>query len=210
MSADPDLIALFVRGWAITRQVSPPVPCLGGHYIEVCQPDQRARYVFPSLDRNVIADLARAITEPFVYLKICDSEDAVRAILPRHWAIRRPPTYMMTTSLVPGESVLPAGYALAIAQDGPILSATISADTVAVACGRIALLGDTILFDQVATDEAHRRRGLGRALMQALSNAGMERGAANGLLSATEMGRDLYETIGWIVHAPYVSAVIPG
>jgi hypothetical protein len=42
-----------------------------------------------------------------------------------------------------------------------------------------------------------------------LAREAFEQGAPKGLLSATEMGRWLYETIGWIVHAPYTSAVIP-
>ena len=44
--------------------------------------------------------------------------------------------------------------------------------------------------------------------MQALSNAAIDRRAPKGLLSATEMGRWLYQSIGWSVHSPYTSAVI--
>jgi len=36
----------------------------------------------------------------------------------------------------------------------------------------------------------------------------LDQGARNGLLSATQMGRWLYESIGWAVHSPYTSAVI--
>jgi GNAT superfamily N-acetyltransferase len=79
----------------------------------------------------------------------------------------------------------------------------------AVARGRIALLDQTALFDQIAADESHRRKGLGRAVMQALAGAALARGASQGLLSATDMGRSLYEAIGWSVHSPYTSAVIP-
>ncbi len=210
MAADPALIALFAQGWAITRGVAAPVPRYGGYFIGVGQPDQKARYVFPSLDPAVIANLGQTIREPFVYLKICEDEHKVRKALPSHWAIRQPPTYIMTRPLDPTRPKLPPGYALTTALEGAVLRATIATEGAPVASGGIILLGDTVLFDQVGTHEAHRRRGLGRAVMTALSNAALEQGAPNGLLSATEMGRALYEDIGWSVHSPYTSAVIPG
>jgi len=209
MPADPDLIALFAQGWAMTRALAPPVARLGGHFIEVGQPDQRARFVFSCLDADMLTELGRTITEPWVYLKVCESEAAVRAALPPHWQIRQPPTYMMTSALANIDPALPEYYTLAVQRDDAIVNVSVVADGLSVARGRIALLGDTALFDQISTDEGHRRRGLGRAMMRALSNMALARGAPKGLLSATEMGRALYETIGWSVHSPYTSAVIP-
>jgi GNAT superfamily N-acetyltransferase len=209
MAADPGLIALFARGWAMTRGVEPPVPRLGGHYIHVGQPDQAARYIFPALDRTVIADLGRTIRDPWVYLKVCEAPEQVRAILPPQWQLRDWPTFMMTAPLAEQATDLAAGYRLSLVEDGDLIRAAVLADGFPVAQGRIALLDDTALFDQVATDERHRREGLGRTVMQALSNAALARGAPRGLLSATDMGRSLYETIGWTVHSPYTSAVIP-
>jgi GNAT superfamily N-acetyltransferase len=210
MAADPELIALFARGWAMTRGVGPPVPRFGGHYIDVGQPDQAARYIFSKLDRTVLAELGRTIRHPWIYIKVCDEPETVRTALPPQWQLRDTPTFMMTTPLIESDSNVAAGYRLSLVEDGALLRAMVLADGFPVARGRTALLGETALFDQVATDEAHRRKGLGRALMQALSNGARERGASRGLLSATEMGRRLYETIGWTVHSPYTSAVIPG
>jgi len=209
MAADPDLIALFVRGWAMTRNVAPPVATLGGYHIHVGQPDQKARYVFAALDRDALAALARSIDEPLIYLKVCEAPEAVRAVLPAQWIIREPPTFMMTARLDAAAPVLPDGYHFDVETDGALSSATITFRENVVARARTALLGDTVLFDQVSTDEAHRRKGLGRALMQGLANKALERDAPKGLLCATEMGRFLYQSLGWTVHAPYTSAVIP-
>lgn len=209
MAADPDLIALFVRGWSMTRAVAAPVAAHGGYYIHVGQPDQKARYVFAALDAPVLTDLAASIREPWVYLKVCETPDRVRPLLPATWQIREPPTFMMTTALHAAIPTLPQGYVLTVNAEGPLLRCRIMHDGAEAARGRIALLGDTVLFDQIVTDDSHRRRGLGRALMQALSNAALERGAFDGLLCATEMGRALYQSIGWTAHAPYTSAVIP-
>lgn len=209
MAADPDLIALFVRGWAMTRDVAPPVATMGGYFVHVGQPDQKARYVFAALDADVLGGLARSIDEPLVYLKVCEAPEAVRAVLPASWIIREPPTFMMTAPLEAAAPALPEDYRLEIETDGALSSAAIVFRDGIVARARIALLGDTVLFDQVSTDDAHRRRGLGRALMQGLTNTALERRASNGLLCATEIGRLLYEGLGWTVHAPYTSAVIP-
>lgn len=209
MPADPALIALFAQGWAATRNVAPPLPRHGGFYIHVGQPDQAERYIFPRLDVDVLADLARQITQPHVFIKVCEAPEAVRAVLPSYWEIREPPTWMMTRPLEAADMDLPPGYTMTLEQKGAVKIATIAMGDVTAAQGRIVLLGDTVLFDQIATDLAHRRRGLGRALMQRLSSLAIRQGAPNGLLSATEMGRALYGSIGWTVHAPYTSAVIP-
>ena len=209
MAADPDLIALFVRGWAMTREVAPPVAVMGGFHVHVGQPDQTARYVFAALDAEALAGLARSIREPLVYLKVCEEPAAVRAVLPSLWIVREPPTFMMTAALQAASPSLPAGYRLSVAADGDLVRASILFGAEVVARGRIAMLGDTVLFDQVSTDDRHRRQGLGRAVMQGLTNAALERNASGGLLCATEMGRCLYESLGWTMHAPYTSAVIP-
>ncbi len=211
MAADPYLIALFARGWALTRNVRAPEPRHGGLYIEVGKPDQKSRYVFPALEPDIIAELAQRIREPWIYLKICESPDKVRTVLPPGWVIREPDGWIMTSAITPAIAQVPQAYRLSIEEAGTAtLQATIRHGNEVAASGRIALLGETVLFDQIITDEAHRRRGLGRSVMQALSNAALDRGAHQGLLSATEMGRALYETIGWSVHAPYTSAVILG
>jgi GNAT superfamily N-acetyltransferase len=194
----------------MTRVLEPPLPRHGGHYIHVGQPDQKARYIFADLEPTVIGELVGTIAEPWIYLKICEWPEAVSAVLPPQWLIRTPPTWMMTKSLEEADFALPRGYNLRIEKDGAILRSTIDFVGESVARGRIALLERHVLFDQIGTDEAHRRKGLARALMQSLSNAALQHGASHGLLSATEMGRWLYTTIGWDVHSPYTSAVIPG
>jgi len=209
MAADPDLIALFARGWAMTRSLAPPRPSHGGLHIEVGEPDQKARYIFPAFEPEVIGELARTISKPWIYLKICDSPDKIRAVLTPQWVLREPATWIMTCAIATAVVRVPQPYTLSIEETGTaLLQATIRHESQAVAGGRIALLGETVMFDQIITHESHRRRGLGRSVMQSLINAALDRGAHGGLLSATEMGRSLYETIGWSVHSPYTSAVI--
>ena len=77
------------------------------------------------------------------------------------------------------------------------------------ASGRLGIVGDVAIYDRIRVQDAHQRRGLGRALMTALGEAANRAGAARWLLVATPEGRALYETLGWTVHAPYTSAFIP-
>lgn len=66
---------------------------------------------------------------------------------------------------------------------------------------------DVFIYDRIATKMAHRRRGLGQAVMSALGAA--RRAAVPELLVATEEGRSLYATLGWQVVSPFATAAIP-
>lgn len=78
-----------------------------------------------------------------------------------------------------------------------------------VAGGRIALVEDIAVFDQIWTHEDHRRQGLGGAIMRSLEDAAANRGAVRGMLVATDAGCALYLTLGWQIHAPYTTAIVP-
>jgi GNAT superfamily N-acetyltransferase len=73
--------------------------------------------------------------------------------------------------------------------------------------GQIAVTGSTTVVDQVETDSARQRRGLGRLVMRVLTEAASEQGATAGVLGATREGRALYETMGWRVLAPLTGAM---
>jgi GNAT superfamily N-acetyltransferase len=64
------------------------------------------------------------------------------------------------------------------------------------------------VFDQIVTDEAHRRLGLGTVVMLNLDAVAEQAGATDRLLVATEAGRALYERLGWTVLAPWSTAVL--
>jgi GNAT superfamily N-acetyltransferase len=80
--------------------------------------------------------------------------------------------------------------------------------------GSIAVVGDDAIADRIETDAAHRRRGLGRAMMSALAEAAVSQGARTGLLIASEEGQRLYSSLGWhhkadvlIARGPAVPAI---
>src|SRR3569623_3191896 len=103
---------------------------------------------------------------------VCAAADVGAPLRPAGWEIA-PPGYMMTApvgTMLDRSPEIPAGYDLAITHDGPVTFAHIR-DAVGdeAARGRIVAMGDLVVFDRVRPADAHRRRGLGSAIMRALA-----------------------------------------
>jgi len=204
----------WIRGWALTREVAPPVAHADGFRIEVGLATQAARYVFahPS---PTLHELGRAITQPWVYLKACATSDELRALLPARWRIEDQ-HWMMACDTRPfaGSGALPPGYAMQVddagARTGRAHVRVVGPGGAPAASGHVALDATFAIYDRIVTDPAHQRRGLGRAVMHALQALARGHGRRAGVLVATDQGRGLYESLGWRLHAPWATAVIPG
>lgn len=205
MSADPGLLALWTRGWALTRGVSPPVWDDGGWRIEVGEPDQVRRYVHADADAAV-ARRAALIDQPNVFLKVCADEATTMACLPHGWSAR-PPGFMMTLSgpMASGGAEVD-GYTVSLERRGAVLHCLLFAGDVEAARGRVVVIdGAVAVYDRIAVDPGHRRRGLGRRVMLALER---EAAIRDGVLVATTEGRALYASLGWALHSHYTTAVL--
>ena len=100
----------------------------------------------------------------------------------------------------PGEYVLVhVGFALSVLDEAGEEAAR----------GKLVLRGRIAIFDQIETEETHRRRGLGSAVMRALGAEAARRGASRGILVATPAGRALYLSLGWETLSDYTSAFRP-
>lgn len=69
--------------------------------------------------------------------------------------------------------------------------------------------GHTV-YDQILTQPEHRRLGLGTAVMSALTQRSLERGAGHGIMIASPDGRALYQTLGWTQWSEVASVISPG
>jgi GNAT superfamily N-acetyltransferase len=211
---DPALVELWAQGWALTREVAPPTVVPGGWRIEVGLPDQVRRFVYPAAS-DAAAARGRSIDQPFELIKVAASSDAVRPLLDQRWVFG-PQGYMMTREPVaaaPSDTlreVAPA-YRLTLEAitDRLTLATILSPDGELAASGRIGLVADVAIYDRIRVQDAHQRRGLGRALMIALGEVANRAGAARWALVATPEGRALYGTLGWALHANYTTAFIP-
>jgi GNAT superfamily N-acetyltransferase len=208
-SVDAALVEKWLRGWALSRGKPPPEAIDGGWRVQVAEPGQIARYVFPKADENV-RRLTQSMAPALTPIKICAAPNEVLPLLAPPWAIDRTSPMMMKTALVMTSASVTSAYSVAMTGAGAVLIAFALTNAGDIAAGgRVALIEDVAVFDQIWTHEAHRRRGLASAVMRTLENAAVARAARRGMLVATDAGCALYKTLGWIVHAPYTTATAP-
>jgi GNAT superfamily N-acetyltransferase len=114
-----------------------------------------------------------------------------------------PPGFLMATALRPADIHIAGDYHVTVERACRVTRARVVAgDGSTAARGQVAVTGETCVFDRIETAPEHRRRGLGSAVVAALTTAAADLGAATGILGATGPGRALYETLGWEVLAP--------
>lgn len=207
MSVDLDLLARWLAGWSLARGLPPPAHADGGLTVEVGWPDQLRRHVFADAGR-ALQDCASRIHAPFIHLKAAVDADAMRRALPAQWTIEAPRYVMARPAAMDRPAALPAGYAARVDAVGPVYFVRIAdAAGQTAASGFVLINGVTAVFDRIETLEAHRRKGLGSALMSALDALAERAGVSERLLVATGEGRALYESLGWQVLAPYSTAM---
>lgn len=208
LTADPQVVETWATGWALSRGTPAPVRSAGAFRIDVGLPQHKARYVFPQCSDDV-RRLAETVHDPDVFIKVCAPPAPVQSQLPPHWMIERLGFMMTQLSSQGHESTLPAGYTLELSSTPPILIAQITDSSGLIAAqGRVALVGAFAVYDQIQTHEQHRRRGLGREVMNALRKTAADHGGDHGLLVATPDGRALYSSLGWQMHSLYTTAAI--
>ncbi len=200
------LVQAWARGWALSRGV--PAPHARGDHlrIDVGLPGHVTRYLLPHLDRDLLARLVSTQARSGTWLKICASPTEVTPLLPPGWRVHEP-EFLMGTVLVDRDIPQVEGYRARIELALPLLRAEfIAAAGEVAASGQAAVDGAFAIFDQIVTADAHRRRGLGRAVMAALTRGARDRGARQGVLVATEAGAALYQALGWSMVSPVTAA----
>lgn len=203
-----ELLWRWVAARSVARGLPLPVPDRGGMRVDTGLPEEVRRYVFAGPGPG-LRELASSIHTPHVYLKVCADAGALRSLLPQRWQLQ-PAGYLMAHDGPPALALpLTAGYRVELVQDGPVTAARIlAADGATAASGYAAEHDGVFILDRIRTGDAHRRRGLGKALVTALGS--MQRAAtARRVLVATDEGRALYSSLGWRVLSPYTTIVIP-
>lgn len=123
-------------------------------------------------------------------------------------------------SLPDHASVVERGFGLDRAIIDAVMSGAIAADPrfayyvgyvdgVAAVSGLGVRTGDTIGVFNIATLEEARRRGYGAAITRRILADGALRGCTIGTLQSSDMGRPVYEAIGFRTVATYVGYVDP-
>ncbi|WP_430390469.1 GNAT family N-acetyltransferase [Dyella sp. 20L07] len=205
---DPKLVFAWQAAHSIARGSPPPVHDRGGFRVDTHSEKEVKRWVFPQLCDGLRA-MARDITAPRHYLKLCGSDEELQSVLPAHWEVQ-PTNYFMAASVETIDTKpLANGYRLELHRTGPVTRACVigsGGDVAASGCA--AETTDVFIYDRIETAQDHRRKGLGAAVMSALG-AARKSLASPQLLVATGDGRSLYENLGWTVLAPFAAATIP-
>lgn len=212
LAADPAIIDAWVRGWASSREAPPPIPIPGGLRVDVGQPQQRVRYVFPRLDALALQAVIERESEPGAFIKICATAASVKPLLPDHWTLQEP-CYVMTVSLETGSqdarSRVPSSYVISIRRRAAVAFVEIlTKDGNLAAKGQMAFNGRYGIADQIVTAPEHRRRGLATVVMRTLEREAASTGVTTGILVATQDGFGLYSALGWNLHSHYTSAAL--
>lgn len=202
-----ELAAAWVGGWAVSRGTSAPRPTPWGLRVDVGAAHQYARYVMLESREPIVRDLVSRVRTPATWIKVLDGPEVVQPWLSREW-VRDDQHWLMAVDLVAARVSPPTDYRPVVDRDGGVIRVTVqAADGSMAAKGQVGLDGTTAVVDQVSTDPAHQRRGLGTVVLRTLANESLESGALTGILGATLEGRALYEALGWKAHSPLTGFV---
>ncbi|SHG06079.1 GNAT family N-acetyltransferase [Chryseobacterium sp. OV279] len=205
-----DIVEKWLKAWSLSRQLPLPVRYKSGFKVEVGEEKQKIRYIFSELNDDFI-ELSKQIDEHWIYLKVCASPDEVKNKVPDQWVIQ-PPGYMMSCfgPMKVKVANLCKGYRIESEKYNSTTVIKIIAENDELACvGRVVMVDDLAVYDRIITEEKHQRKGLGTFLMQELEKVAVSKGISNNFLVATEVGRSLYQSMGWELYSPYTSIVIP-
>ncbi|MGW0118384.1 GNAT family N-acetyltransferase [Streptomyces sp. NPDC003327] len=193
------ITSAWVAGWTASRGTPPAEPRPWGYRIAVGQPRHVFRHVLPHPDAASVGHLCAAITEPYAWLKVMAPPEEVAPWITADWTVPDDPGFMMTKPLAAGaRPAPPEGYASTTeVRDGVVRVRVLAPDGTLAARGQIAPTGATAVADQIETDPAHRRRGLGAHVMRTLEAAAARAGATTGILAATSDGLALYGSLDW-------------
>lgn len=206
---DFDLLWGWSGARSISRGLPMPVRDRGGMRVDTDSPEERRRFLFTS-PSPLIRALAHETDEPHVAIKLCGPAHQLLELVPPGWTLQPQAYLMIQSERADPLPVVPAGYRIDVVDHGAASSVQIVAEDGSLAAsGHAAEYGGVFIVDRIATAAAHRRRGLGTALMAALG-ATQRSQTARRVLTATEDGRALYTTLGWTVLSPYATVISQG
>ncbi len=203
---DPLLLKSWLSARSIARGLPQPVADYGGFRVDTHTDAEIRRWVFPQMGAG-LKELARSLNEPRQFLKLCGEANELWSALPQGWELHAR-SYFMQASDGRAERPLADGYRTEVRRNGAVVEARIWSDTGLLAAGGYAAeTQDVFIYDRIVTDPAHRRKGLGQAVMTTL-RAVKQHPARPELLVATQDGEALYSTLGWRTISAYSTASI--
>ncbi len=217
-----ELVRRWQLGWSECRGLDTPEEARGGLHFLLRKPGRHREIVVLHADDDpasvaALAEEVAAYGEPtWLTVPTHRPDEVSRVARAAGLEIRSDCESLMTRELaghpvlavedlVPGEA---GPYRSVVEADGRVLAAEVLDESGAVAArGWASFVDGDAVPDRIETEPAHRRRGLGRVVMGALTSEAFARGARTGILIASKEGERLYTTLGWTTRATVVIAI---
>jgi len=208
VAADPQLVHAWLDARSVARKLPKPVAESGGFRVDTHSETEIRRWVFPDVVEG-ISRLSQTLHEPRHLIKVCATAEDLVAVLPPAWIVEGGRWFMALDADPQALGPLPAAYRLERSREGRVSKVEIrTGGGELVATGFAAETADAFVYDRIETDVRHRRRGLARAVMEALGSCRQSRSARQ-LLMATAEGERLYSSLGWRKLSTYSTASLP-
>lgn len=204
-----ELIQRWLKAWSLSRKLPLPVKFKSGFKVDVGYEKQITRYVFPELTNDFL-QLSQIIKEPWVFLKVCASQNEVRNVISNDWEVQ-PQGYMMACNdlMKFSKPILSNEYKLEYEEyDSTYIIRVVTQTGTLASIGHVVIVENLAVYDRISTEPDHRRKGLAKYIMKELEKIAVSKGILNNFLVATEEGKLLYESLGWKVYCLYTSVVI--
>lgn len=217
MKEREELVRRWQEGWSLSRGWTTVEDDDDGILIIRAKDEGRAMeyVVLDSDDRPERVERAAGLAREagggrgagYVTLATFDRDARVEQLEDLGLEVERERDWLMTIQLSEHPALrLHDRYTLMSELDSDLIITRATLHGAVVSSGRMAVIGEDAVADRIETDPAHRRRGLGSAVMAAMVQAATSKGARRGILIASTDGLRLYRGLGWKVVADIVSA----
>ncbi|WP_232519871.1 GNAT family N-acetyltransferase [Actinosynnema pretiosum] len=204
-----DLIRRWERGWSACRGWTRQPEERGALRVLLGLPGRHRELIALRLSPELAAEVAAADEPTWLTVPTERPAEAARTLAEAGLHVRPTREHLMTRPLADHPApLLPPGYhPVVTVTDAAVLRVELRhTGTTVAASGQAALVDGDTVFDRVETAPAHRRKGLGSAVMALLAAEAVTRGATRGVLVATPDGHALYTALGWSTAAEVVIA----
>ncbi|MDO4697592.1 MAG: hypothetical protein Q4A60_02800 [Pasteurellaceae bacterium] len=190
----------WIGGWVISRQIPQPTAVENGYCFALNDGRRQFEWLMFSPE-NLGEILPRVSNKDY----LCVS--GLKAV-PQGWKQTMTADMMVCEQLSQQEVTLPEKFTLKWEEsDNREVLSLFSPNDELVCEGQAGFYHGFIVPDRIGTEPNFRRQGFGTLVMALLNKKAAERGIHQGLLCASEMGKQLYLTLGWHSIGQYVRIV---
>lgn len=193
----------WIQGWIISRQIPQPTAVENGYYFALDDGKRQFEWLMFSPE-NLGDILPRVSNRDYLCISGADENFTV----PQGWVRNMLADMMICENLRYQPVNLPADFRLQQQEtENRVELKLFNASGELVCDGQAGFCNGFAVYDKIGTEPNFRRQGYGTMMMNLLTHSALERNIHCGLLSASEMGKQLYLTLGWHSIGQYVRIV---